>query len=121
MYRAPKELLRPGQPYPDFLRYLAQNGYYGDGDVEALVAARVASLREPSDKTFEDLTPDGRVYRIRRSRVAAGGAVTVMTDITEQKHAERELLEAKHAQVEAGTSAHRRVITLEQLMGRKVD
>ena len=95
MYPAPRELLRPGRPYPDFLRYLAEHGYYGDGDVDVLVAERVKSLRNPSDKTFEDHAPDGHVYRIRRSRVAAGGTVTVMTDITELKQAEQELLEAK--------------------------
>lgn len=95
MYQAPKELLEPGRPYPGFLRYLAENGYYGDGDIDALVAERTASLRDPTGITFEDHTPDGRVYRIRRSRVLTGGAVTVMTDITQQKQAEQELLEAK--------------------------
>src|SRR6185295_4200036 len=47
MYPVPRELLRPGRPYPDFLRYLAEHGYYGPGDVEALVALRVESLRNP--------------------------------------------------------------------------
>ena len=98
MYRAPPDLLRPGRPYPEFLRYLAENGYYGDGNVEALVAQRVESLRNPSGKGFEDHTPDGRYYRILRRRSAAGGTVTVMTDITEQKEAERTLSE-KEAQL----------------------
>src|SRR5262245_46488478 len=88
MYPAPKPLLEPGQPYPNFLRYLAENGYYGEGDVVGLVARRVASLRNPSGKSFEDRTPDGRCYRIRRRRAATAGTVTVMTDITEQKRAE---------------------------------
>ena len=88
MYPVPKELLRPGRPYPDFLRYLAEHGYYGEGDVDALVARRVESLRNPSDKSFEDHTPAGRWYRILRRRVAAGGTVTVITDVTEQKEAE---------------------------------
>src|SRR5688572_23643494 len=79
MYGAPRELLQPGRPYPDFLHYLAENGYYGDGDVDALVAQRVASLRNPTGKSFEDHTPDGRWYRIRRRRSPAGGTVTVMT------------------------------------------
>jgi class 3 adenylate cyclase/PAS domain-containing protein len=98
MYRAPPDLLRPGRPYPEFLRYLAENGYYGDGNVEALVAQRVESLRNPSGKGFEDHTPDGRYYRILRRRSAEGGTVTVMTDITEQKEAERTLSE-KEAQL----------------------
>ena len=91
MYRVPKELLQPGRPYPDFLRYLAENGYYGEGDPDAQVAQRIESLRNPSGKSFEDHTPDGRWYRILRRRVAGGGTVTVMTDITEQKVAEQDL------------------------------
>jgi PAS domain-containing protein len=94
MYTVPQELLQPGRPYPDFLRYLAENGYYGQGDAAALVAQRVESLRNPSGKSFEDHVPDGRCYRILRHRVPAGGTVTVMTDVTEQKLAERELLDA---------------------------
>src|SRR5262245_62397241 len=53
MYPAPAELLQPGAHYPSFLRYLAENGYYGEGDVETLVARRVDSLRNPSSKDFE--------------------------------------------------------------------
>jgi class 3 adenylate cyclase/PAS domain-containing protein len=101
MYGAPRELLQPGRFYPDFLRYLAANGYYGAGDVDVLVADRVESLRSPSGRSFEDHTPDGRWLRIRRRRAAVGGAVTVMTDITEQKQAERELVEAKQRTEEA--------------------
>lgn len=95
MYPAPGELLQPGRPYPDFLRYLAENGYYGEGDANELVAKRVESLQNPSDKAFEDRTPDGRIYRIRRRKVDGGGVVTVMTNITDQKKAELDLIEAK--------------------------
>ena len=101
MYRTPKELLQPGRFYPDFLRFLAENGYYGEGDADTQIARRVESLRNPTGKSFEDHTPDGRWYRIRRRRAAAGGTVTVMTDITEQKQAERELVEAKQRTEEA--------------------
>jgi class 3 adenylate cyclase/PAS domain-containing protein len=91
MYPVPRDLLAPGRPYPDFLRYLAEHGYYGDGDVDALVARRVASLRNPSGTTFEDRTPDGRVYEVYRRRAAPGGTVTAITDITELKRAEERL------------------------------
>lgn len=101
MYIVPQELLQPGRQYADLLRYLAQNGYYGHGDIEALVAQRVESLRNPTGRSFEDHTPDGRWYRILRSRVAGGGTVTVMTDITEQKQAERDLIEATRRTEEA--------------------
>ncbi|MEJ2122277.1 MAG: PAS-domain containing protein [Alphaproteobacteria bacterium] len=95
MYPVPPELLQPGRPYAAFLRHLATHGYYGEGDVEALVAKRIESLRSPSGTSFEDQTPDGRVYSIRRRRAAGGGTVTIMTDITEQKQAEQALLVAK--------------------------
>jgi PAS domain S-box-containing protein len=101
MYGAPKELLQPGRYYPDFLRYLAVNGYYGKGDIDTLVGQRVESLRNPTGANFEDHTPDGRWFRIRRRRASGGGAVTVMTDITQQKQADRELIEAKQRTEEA--------------------
>ena len=101
MYTVPQELLQPGRPYPEFLRYLAENRYYGEGDPGALVARRVESLRNPSGQSFEDRTPDGRWYRILRCRVGGGGTVTVMTDITEQKQAERDLVEATRRTEEA--------------------
>jgi PAS domain-containing protein len=59
MYIVPPELLQPGRPYTDFLRYLAENGYYGECDVEAQVARRAESLRNPTGKSFEDHAPDG--------------------------------------------------------------
>jgi len=101
LYPVPRELLQSGRAYPDFLRYLAEHGYYGEGEVEALVARRVESLRDPSGRAFEDHAPDGRWFRILRRRAAAGGTVTVMTDVTEQKQAERDLLEATRRTEEA--------------------
>ncbi len=101
IYQTPTELLQPGCPYPEFLRYLAEHGYYGEGDVDGLVAERVESLRNPSDKTFEDHTPDGRIHEVYRRRAMAGGTVTVITDITELKRAEQELLAAKQRTEEA--------------------
>ncbi|MEO8304086.1 MAG: PAS-domain containing protein [Betaproteobacteria bacterium] len=94
MYPVPKELLEPGRPYAALLRHLAEHGYYGEGDVDAHVAKRLESLRNPTGKALEDRTPDGRVYRIARRRAASGGTVTVMTDITELKESEQRMLEA---------------------------
>jgi PAS domain-containing protein len=98
MYPAPPELLNPGRPYPAFLRYLAENGYYGDGHLDELVARRVESLRNPTGSSFVDRSPDGRIYRILRRRAAGGGTVTVMTDVTEQMQAEQALA-AKEAEL----------------------
>ena len=85
MYRVPPELLEPGQPYAGLLRYLAEHGYYGDGDRNAMVARRVESLRNPTGASFEDHTPDGRWYRILRRRVTGGGTVTVPPPVTRRR------------------------------------
>src|SRR6185436_2772904 len=91
IYGVPSDLVQPGRPYPDLLRYLAEHGYYGDGDIDALVAKRVESLRNPSGKTFEDRPPGGRVYEVYRRKADAGGTVTVITDVTRLKSAEAQL------------------------------
>jgi len=95
MYPVPKELFTPGRSYVDFLRHLAEHGYYGEGDVGALVAARVESLRNPTGVTFEDHAPNGDVYQVVRRKIATGGAVSVITDITGLKRTEQNLVEAK--------------------------
>ncbi len=118
MYPVPKELLEPGRPYPDFLHYLAEHGYYGAGDVDALVARRVESLRNPSGKAFEDRAPNDHVYRIGRSKVASGGTVTVITDITELKQIEQGLLEAKQRAEEANRLVTEKNQTLESLSSK---
>ncbi len=118
MYKAPKELLQPGAPYVEFLRYLAANGYYGDGDRDALVAERIESLRNPTQRTFEDHAPDGQIYRIRRSPAESGGVVTVMTDITEQKQAELELIKAKQRTEDANALVTEKNAALEALSAK---
>jgi PAS domain-containing protein len=71
MYPGTSDLLQPGRPYANFLRFLATNGYYGEGDVEALIAPRIESLRHPSTVSFEDRPPDGRVYPAASTGYAA--------------------------------------------------
>ena len=88
MYQVPEELLQPGRSYLDFLRCLAENGYYGDGEVETQVAQRVKSLRDPSGKSFEDRRRTAGSTAFCAEEPALGGTVTVMTDITEEKRAE---------------------------------
>src|SRR5262249_40467811 len=44
MYRVPEELLQPGRPYPDFLRYLAEHGYYGQAQFRVALANMPGAL-----------------------------------------------------------------------------
>ncbi|MFO1325391.1 MAG: PAS-domain containing protein [Burkholderiales bacterium] len=117
-YPVPRELLEPGKPYPALLRYLAEHGYYGEGDVDEMVAKRVESLRNPTGTAFEDHAPDGRVYRIARRRAAGGGTVTVMTDISELKAAEVQLRDAMAKAEEANRQVTEKNRMLESLSAK---
>ncbi len=117
-YPVPRDLLQPGRPYAHLLRYLAEHGYYGDGDVDTLVAHRLESLRNPSGAALEDHTPDGRVYRVVRRRIASSGTVTVMTDVTELKQAEEKLLEAIQRTAEASKAVTEKNQMLESLSSK---
>jgi class 3 adenylate cyclase/PAS domain-containing protein len=118
MYPVPRDLFEPGRSYTDFLRYLAEHGYYGEGNVDTLVTPRIESLRNPSGVAFEDRTPSGNVYRVSRRKVATGGAVTVITDITELKRVEEGLLEAKQRAEEANRQVIEKNRTLESLSSK---
>jgi class 3 adenylate cyclase/PAS domain-containing protein len=117
-YTTPRALYEPGRPYPEVFRYLAEQGYYGPGSVESHVARRVDSLRNPTGKAFEDYAPDGRVFRVVRRKVDGGGAVTVISDVTELKHAEARLLDAVAATEEANRQVSEHNRTLESLASK---
>jgi len=90
----PKELLSLGSSYENVFQFRAERGDYGPGAIDDLVAARVDSLHNPSEKVFEDIIPNGRILEVRRRPAEGGGVVTVITDITEHKRAEDELRQA---------------------------
>ena len=71
MYRVPVELLQPGRPYPDFLRFLAENGYTARVTSAFSWLSGLRACAIPRDIVFEDQTPDGRWYRILRRRTSA--------------------------------------------------
>ncbi|AMN44761.1 hybrid sensor histidine kinase/response regulator [Rhodoplanes sp. Z2-YC6860] len=78
----PPELTRVGANLEEIVRYNAEQGALGPGDIETLVRARLeqyASTDEPYLKRFIDR---GLVVEIRTNRMPDGGIVTTATDIT---------------------------------------
>jgi signal transduction histidine kinase len=78
-----------GTPYADFVRFSAERGEYGEGDVEEIVAEQVQLARQFKPYDIERVRPNGTLIAIRHSPVRRGGWVTTFTDITQQRAHER--------------------------------
>jgi signal transduction histidine kinase len=92
----PEEMLRTGLPMEELLRTQAAAGEFGDVDVEAEVARRMALLRAGrSSGTIERTRPNGRVMELRRNHLPDGGFVTLYTDVTARRQAEEQLRQAQ--------------------------
>ena len=61
----PNELAYIGAPFASFIRYNAERGEYGPGDIEAQIAERVAAARNFASHVTERQRPNGRVLLLR--------------------------------------------------------
>ncbi len=92
----PAEILCVGLPMADILRAQAEAGEFGRVDVEAEVVRRMALLRTGNAMgVIERARPNGHILEMRRSPLPHGGFVTLYSDITERKQAERALEHAR--------------------------
>ena len=96
MMEMPDDRFLVGTPMEEFVRYLAESGVYGEGDVEELVAETMNRGRNTERYTFERLRSDGKTYEYKRSPVPSGGMVVVVSDITERKRIEAEIANQKN-------------------------
>jgi PAS domain S-box-containing protein len=87
----PGELVRKGRSLAGIFRYNAERGEYGPGDVETLVAERIALAGRREPHVFERKRPDGSILEVRGNPLPGGGFVTTYTDVTERRAAERAL------------------------------
>ena len=93
----PEGIVQRGTTYADLVRYNAERGEYGPGDLEEQVKERVATARQTLAHRFERLRPDGTVLEIRRNPTPGGGFVTTYTDVTERRRAEEDARRAREA------------------------
>jgi len=91
----PADRFQLGDPFEKFIRFNAERGEYGRGDIDELVRDRVALARKFEPHHFHRVRPNGSVIEIRGKPVEGQGFVTTYTDITEQVRAEKALQESE--------------------------
>lgn len=89
----PPAMVHAGASFASFIRYNAERGDYGPGDVEAQVAERVAQARRFEAHAFERTRPDGQVLQVNGRPVPGVGFITLYSDVTAQRQAERQIRE----------------------------
>jgi len=71
--------------FEDFIRFNAERGEYGSGDLEEIVRERMELARQFKPHRFKRSRPDGTVIEIIGTPLPDGGFVTTYTDITEHE------------------------------------
>ncbi|MFM7347084.1 MAG: PAS-domain containing protein [Tagaea sp.] len=93
---APPDIMRLGVRFEDAIRFQAARGDFGrNADVDAEIARRVARVSRADPYSDEGWRANGRYIVTRRTPLPGGGWVTLFTDLTERKHAEDALRDAK--------------------------
>lgn len=89
----PDSLAFVGAPFEGFIRYNAERGEYGTGNVEEFVRLRIEAAHTFEPHCFERARPDGTIIQIRGVPVPGHGFVTIYSDVTSQRKAERAIQE----------------------------
>src|SRR5690606_28500077 len=93
LFGYPEGMLYVGRPVSDLIRWNAERGELGPGDVEAQVQRRLGHLRAGAPHVFERVRANGQVIEMMGRPLPGGGYVTTYSDVTDYKRAERELRE----------------------------
>ncbi len=91
----PPNFVNIGDSLEKIIRYNAERGDYGSGNVDTLTRDFMARLREPKPRRYEIVHSGDRVVEINARPLAGGGLVSTFTDVTEKQKVERQLAHAQ--------------------------
>lgn len=95
----PEDLAQVGTPFERFIRFNAERGEYGPGDLESQITERVSAAASFAPHITERQRPNGRVLLLRGEPLLDKGFVTLYSDVTEQRYIEN-LTEHQNIQLE---------------------
>jgi PAS domain S-box-containing protein len=84
----PDELCTPGTSLARMLRFNAERGDFGPGDVEAQVAERLREITQSDEREIEREMSDGQILNIRYRHLEGGGVMVAYEDKTEERRAQ---------------------------------
>lgn len=87
LFDYPPGLVRVGAPVADLIRYNAERGECGPGEVEAHVERRLGHMRRGQHHSFKRVRPDGRIVKTVGGPMPSGGYVMSFTDVTAEEQA----------------------------------
>ena len=104
----PDDVIAPGSPLLDILRYQAGRGDFGPAaEAERLAQARFAFITKPGGSHFERRTNEGRHLEFKFIPLPNGDTIAVTRDITDLKEREGALAQAKASAENARDIAER--------------
>ena len=85
----PKEMGFVGAPFETFMRFNAERGEYGEGNRDQQVSERLKAASAFTAHDIERTRPDGTILRVRGFPVPKHGFVSLYSDVTAQRRAEK--------------------------------
>jgi signal transduction histidine kinase/CheY-like chemotaxis protein len=96
----PASMAYVGAPFESFMRFNAERGEYGEGEIGDLIHERMEMARAFTPHDFERVRPNGTVLRVYGVPVPGHGFVTLYSDTT-RHHRQQRLLHDQTQQLEA--------------------
>jgi PAS domain S-box-containing protein len=93
LFDYPEGMVHVGVSIDELIRWNAELGECGPGEVDGHVAKRIDHMRAGTSHLFQRVRPDGTVIEMRGRAHPGGGYVTTYTDVTAYKNAEQALIE----------------------------
>ncbi|MBB6125274.1 hybrid sensor histidine kinase/response regulator [Sphingobium subterraneum] len=87
LFDYPPGMVRVGAPVADLIRYNAERGECGPGEVEAHIERRLNHMRHGQPHSFKRVRPDGRILKTVGGPMPSGGYVMSFTDVTVEEQA----------------------------------